>query len=241
MKTLQSILCASLLVFAACGDDSGDDGNEPAVDAAAAVDAPTPIDPPEPPGNGAVGSNPDTTFNHPTSTADLFDLVDRLQQEGPPFYASRVHGCPKIRYATIGNILASRGVDMQATGETDAGFMWANSDQALGVANYAARNRENSNLTTASAAKLFDIFVQAAPEIIAAMPTLPACTVGGQPTEMFNAGGSCTVDGVSCLIGVPATLAHVSACNTIINQASTPAKGRVIAVAALLAAANTCE
>ena len=240
MKTLHSILSVALLVFAACG--GGDNGGDPPADAATAGDAAGgDAGTMEPPGNGTVGSGADTTFNHPDSTADLFDIVDRLNEEGPPTYASRVHGCPKMRYTTIGNLLASRGVNMQATGETEAGFMWAQSDQALGVANYAARARENATLTTASAAKLFDIFVQAAPEIIAAMPTLEACTVGGQPTEMFNAGGSCTIDGITCLIGVPATLGHVSACNNIISQASTEAKGRIIAVAALLAAANTCE
>ena len=241
MKTLQSILCASLLVFAACSDDGT--GGDPPVDIDAGADAAASADAlnTDPPGNGTVGSDTDTTFNHPDSTADLFDIIDRLAEEGPAYYASRVHGCPKIRYTTIGNLLASRGVDMDAMGETQAGKMWADSDQALGVPNYAARARENANLTTASAAKLFDIFVQAAPEIIAAMPSLPACTVGGQPTEMFNAGGSCTIDGITCLIGVPATLQHLSACNTIINQATTPEKGRNIAVAALLAAANTCE
>ena len=244
MKILQRVCWASLLVFglSACGGGGGDDG-DPNHDAGVDIDAAPVVDPgdDDPPGNGTVGSSDETTFNHPDSAADLFEIIDRLTQEGPPSYRSRVHGCPKIRYQTIGNLLASRGVDLQTTGETQAGNMWATSDQALGSANYAARSRENPTLTTASAAKLFDIFVQAAPEIIAAMPTLPACTVGGQGTEMFNVGGSCTSDGITCLIGQPATLGHIDLCNNIVNQASTQAKGQVIAVAALLAAANTCE
>ncbi len=240
MKILRQGLLGSLLVFGTfgCSDDGGDDGD---IDAAVVIDAaPSGSDAYVPPDN-TVGSSDDTTFNHPDSTTDLFDLVDRLNEEGPPYYNARVHGCPKVQYTTMGNLLASRGVDLNTTGETQAGFMWATSDQALGAPNYGARARENAKLTTASAAKLFDIFVQAAPEIIAAMPTVPECQVGGQGIEMFNANNTCTIDGITCLIGVPAKLGHIDLCNNIVNAASDTTKGKYIAVAALLAAANTCE
>jgi hypothetical protein len=233
-------LMPSLLVFAlwACGG-----GGNSNIDAAVHDAAPGNADaaPDDTPTGGSTVGTDESTFNHPNSAQDIYDIIDRLLNEGPAYYNARVHGCPKVKYTTMGNILASRGVDLNAAGETQAGNMWAQSDQALGAPNYSARARENAKLTTASAAKLFDIFVQAAPEIIAAMPTLPACTVGGQPTEMFNANGNCTIDGISCLIGTPATLGHVDLCNNVVNQASTPEKGQHIAVATLLAAANTCE
>ncbi|HLU66068.1 MAG TPA: hypothetical protein VKZ63_07320, partial [Kofleriaceae bacterium] len=149
--------------------------------------------------------------------------------------------CPKIRYRTLGNLLASRGVNLAATDPAAAGAMYTGSDQALGAPNYGARARENLSLTTASASKLFDIFVQAAPEIIAAMPTLPACSVGGVGATMFNDSNQCTVDGITCLIGAPATAEHVVLCNETVARASDPEKGKRMAVALLAAAAHTCE
>ena len=88
---------------------------------------------------------------------------------------------------------------------------------------------------------MFDIFVQAAPEIIAAMPNLPACQVAGQGATMFNVDNQCNPDGITCLLGVPATPSHLELCNLAVTRASDVEKGKRIAVASLLAAANTCE
>jgi hypothetical protein len=43
------------------------------------------------------------------------------------------------------------------------------------------------------------------------------------------------------LIGTPAQAAHLDFCNITVSSASDPATGKRIAVAALLAAAYTCE
>ena len=112
-----------------------------------------------PPGNTSGGE--DNTFDHPDSVPDPWDLLERMQEQGPPRYSSRVHSCPKLRYATIGHLLESLGVNLDDTAELSAGNLWRTSDQALGAPNYAARSRENLELTTASASKLFDIFAQA--------------------------------------------------------------------------------
>ena len=40
---------------------------------------------------------------------------------------------------------------------------------------------------------------------------------------------------------MPATPGHIELCNEMIGRATTPEKGRIIAVAALAAAAHTCE
>ena len=73
------------------------------------------------------------------------------------------------------------------------------------------------------------------------MPTLPACQIGGTGPTMFNADNQCNPDGITCLLGVPATASHIELCNLAVTQASDPDKGKRIAVASLLAAANTCE
>jgi len=233
IMTRACLLTALLLAAASCTGVGSDDpvgDDDPVVDPGG--DDPTP---------GGASGGEDNTFDHPSSVPDVWDLLERMQEEGPPKYSSRVHSCPKMRYATVGHLLAAFGVNLDAGDDLSAGKMWRTSDQALGAPNYAARTRENLELTTASASKLFDIFVQAAPEIIAAMPTLEHCTVGGQPARMFNDLDQCTPDGISCLIGVPAQAGHLEVCNEMVQRASDPEKGKVMAVATLLAAAHTCE
>ncbi|HVV88454.1 MAG TPA: hypothetical protein VHE35_35670 [Kofleriaceae bacterium] len=203
----------------------------------------TPMDPnPAPPlpvGNASGGT--DNTFDHPDNSVDPFELLERARNEGPPSYASRVHKCPKMQYETIGRVLASRGVDVGSNQALSAGQLYRDGDQALGAPNYGARQRETRELSTATASKMFDIFVQAAPEIIANMPNRDECKIAGVGTHMFNDANQCTADGISCLLGVPATASHIEVCNLTVQRASDPEKGKLIAVATLLAAANTCE
>jgi hypothetical protein len=199
----------------------------------------TPDENPLPEGNASGGE--ENTYDHPGTNIDPFELLERLRTEGPARYSARVHSCPKMRYDTMGSILASRGVNLANTTAMSAGRLWRESDQALGAPNFAARQREARELSTATASKLFDIFAQAAPEIIAAMPNRAECTVAGVGTEMFNASNQCTTDGIACLLGVPATPSHLELCNLSIQNASDVDKGKLIAVASLLAAAHTCE
>src|ERR1041385_4708688 len=127
--------------------------------------------------------------------SDPYADLDRLQREGPPRYASRVHSCAKMRYRTLGNLLASRGVDLAATGELSAGALYRGGAQALGAPNYAALVRENIDLGLATTAKLFDIYVQAAPEIIQNLPARPECQIGGVGARLFDAANHCVADG----------------------------------------------
>ena len=168
-------------------------------------------------------------------------LADGLGTHGPPDVMARLHGCPKMKVATLGRVLASRGVDLSAASPTSAGALWRNGDQALGAAQYAARVPESLELTTASASRLFDIFVQAAPEMIAALPQRPECAVGGHETSLFDEAGHCTADGIACLTGLPATPVHLELCNETVARASTPEAGQRLAAAVLAAAAHTCE
>jgi hypothetical protein len=188
----------------------------------------------------------EATFHHPAGlepvrVADARAVLARMAEEGPPGYRARTHGCRKMKYGTVGRVLAGVGVNLAADGATSAGRMYRESDQALGAPNYGARISETAELTSASASRLFDIFVQAAPEVIANMPNVDRCKIGERGTEMFDADGKCTVDGVTCLLGEPATPEHVAVCNAFAARASTPERGRIIAVAAMLSAAATCE
>lgn len=172
---------------------------------------------------------------------DPFTELEQLQHEGPPRYTSRVHGCPKMRYRTLGNVLASRGVDLDATGEVSAGAMYRTSRATLGAPAYAERVRENIDLGIATTARIFDIYVQAAPELIAHLPGRPECQVAGVGALLFDAANRCVADGVSCLIGVPATAAHLEICNQTVRDAADVESGKRLAVAVLAAAAHTCE
>ena len=186
------------------------------------------------------------TFHHPQSidgvrVADAREVLSRMEEEGPPAYRSRVHACRKMRYGTVGRMLSSLGVDTASDTELSAGRMWREADQALGAPNYAARVPETTELTTASASRLFDILVQAAPEIIERMPTQERCMIGERGATVFDEAGACTEEGLTCLLGEPASPEHVELCTVIASRATTPDKGRILAVASMLAAAATCE
>lgn len=210
--------------------------------------APTPYTPPTDddfvPTPGTAGDE-DTTFSHPAGLGPVVtsprEALERMQEQGPPAFASRVHGCRKARYRTIGRVLAGHGVDLDADGETSAGRLYRTSDQALGAPNYAGRIPETTSLTVASASRLFDILVQAAPEIIARMPEREECRVGETPTVLFDESGRCNADGLTCLLGVPASPAHVGLCDDTVARAASPEEGQRLAIASLLAAELTCE
>jgi hypothetical protein len=199
-----------------------------------------PVDPENPGNGGGTSGGEDNTFDHDNSF-DPFALIDRLQEVGPPRYSSRVHSLPKIRYQTLGNVLASLGVDLNNQTQLSAGQLYRDGDNALGAPNYGARIRENLGVSTSSASRAFDIFAAAADEIITALPTLPRCQVGGNGPSLFDAANNCQAEGITCLIGVPATAAHIDFCNITVQNATTPEVGRRLAVAAMLAAAHTGE
>ena len=188
----------------------------------------------------------ENTFHQPAGidgvrVADAREVLERMEEEGPPAYRARVHGCRKMRYGTIGRVLDGLGVNVAADTPSAAGRMYRGADQALGVANYAARIPETTELTTASASRLFDILVVAAPEIIANVEGEERCRIGERGVDLFDASGHCTEEGLTCLLGEPASEAHVGLCAQIVDRASSPEQGQVLAVASILAAMATCE
>jgi hypothetical protein len=215
----------TILVVGACTDGLSD-GSQP--------------DNSLPPGDTSGGQG--NTFDHNNDDyIDPFTLLNRLAVEGPARYTSRMHHCSKLRIANLGNVLTDLGVNLGNTNQTSAGGLYSSGAIAMGAASYANRQRENISISTSGASREFDILVAAAPEIIAAIPTLPRCLVGGVGPTMFDAAGNCSPEAISCLIGVPATSTHVQLCNLTVTSASTPAIGQNLAVAVMLAAAYTCE
>jgi hypothetical protein len=199
----------------------------------------TPGDDAPPPGN-TTGSD-DTTFDHDNNQISVWDLIDRLTKEGPPSFSSQMHGCSKVRYATLGNVLKSVGVNTANTAALSAGLLYTQGGASLGVANYAARVRENLAISISGASREFDIFAAGANEIIAAVPGLARCQVNGVAPVLFDGSNQCHLEGLSCIMGMQATPAHVELCNLTITRASTPDIGKRMAVAAIMAAAYTCE
>ena len=207
--------------------------------ASACTDDLTPTNTPPP---GSTSGDQSTTFDHDNSGISPWELLDRLTQEGPPRYTAHVHSCPKVRYKTLGNVLTSLGANPANTTSLSAGDLYTSGFNALGGPNYANRIRENIGITTSGASREFDIFAAASDEVIAAFDNPSSALMTRCPgAVLFDASNTCQPSGITCLIGTPATSSHLDFCNLTITSASDVATGKRLAVAAMLAAAYTCE
>lgn len=200
-------------------------------------------DPQDKPPDGSTTGDEDTTYDHDNSF-DPWVVIDRLAKEGPARFTSRVHSCAKPRYATLGNVLASLGVNITDATALSAGQLYRDGDSAMGAPNFANRIRENIGTTTSGASRMFDIFAAAAKTIVP--DGTPAGVIARCPgVPLFNGDNTCNAEGITCLIGVPATPAHVTFCNNAVSSATANPNnanhGKQLAVAAMLAAAYTCE
>jgi len=222
---LTTILVASL-GFAACTGD---------------LDEPTDPTDPNTPAPGSTTGGEDNTFDHSNDGPSVWDIIDRLSKEGPPRYTSKVHSCPKLRVENMKNVLRSVGVDIDAAAPApdSAAGLYNSGKNAMGGPNFENRIRENIGITTSGASRAFDIYAAAAPEVITKLGTLARC---GGGVALFDATtNDCRADGITCLIGVPAQAAHLDFCNLTVRNATSVETGKRVAVAAMLAAANTCE
>lgn len=215
-----------------------------------APDRPAPP-PPSSEQSGAVHTGGQGDFPHSPDIGakrarDPFEILEERQEEGEASVRSRLHSCQKLQIKALRSLLGGLGVNLNAPaqdGPPSAAALLEAGVSALGAADYDARVGERVTWTTSGATKLFDIFVQAAPEIIANLPSATLCKDDGDAAgpAMFDAEGRCNPDAVTCLIGFPATTDHLIACDNLVESASTPARGRELAVAALLSAAYSCE
>jgi hypothetical protein len=158
------------------------------------------------------------------------------QQVGSAEVVARLHACGKIQYASLGSILATRGVNVQNATANSAGALYRAGGASLGVASYQGRVPEATFHSTASLAKQMDVFTAAATEVQTNLATSTACQGVALQTN-----GQFTKDGISCIIGKPAKDEHVALANQAVSQAADQATGIRIAIAALLNAAHTCE
>lgn len=233
------------------GDATGTGGEPPDGGTATGTGGNEPL-----PGGTQTTGDEDNTFDHfndpgESGQKDPFEILKERAEEGPPEIRTRLHSCSKIPYAALGAFLSSRGVNLDATAPNGqpptAGQLYKTGGDALGVARYDAREGETYFHTTAGATKLFDIFVQAAPEIIAGVQSAPACQLNGAGRPMFSTDdGSCVYESLSCIMGRPATEDDMILCNLMLAQAEAGnaadlARKQRITVAAFLSAAHSCE
>jgi hypothetical protein len=181
--------------------------------------------------------------------ADPFEILKARAAEGPPEVRMRLHSCSKLSYSVLGDFLVSRGVNLATAGTggvPSAGDLYnaPSSKDTLGLANFESRQGEAPYYTISSANRTFDIFVQAASQIITNIQNMPDCQINGVGNPMFDpVTGRCDFNALSCIMGRPASDEDLTLCNLMISQA-TPAElenRKKITVAAFLAAAHTCQ
>jgi hypothetical protein len=134
-------------------------------------------------------------------------------------------------------MLADLGVDLGSQQQGSAADLYANGQQALGVAIFASRVPEMIVPSTAALAKQYDIFAAAAPEVLANVGKSARCP----NVVLVAADGTFTLDGISCLLGKPAKPDHVTLANQLVQSAPDPKTGQLLAIATLLEAAHTSE
>lgn len=166
-------------------------------------------------------------------------------QVGSAEVIARLHSCSKITYSAMGNILKNHGVNTGSTTKDSAGLLYKGGASALGVANYGGRVPEMIIPSTAALSKEFDIMVAASVEIQAAAKAGTLNMTACPGTQLLDTSGNFTKDGLSCLMGKPATADHLTIANDAISQATsqglTKDQGQQIAIASILEAAHTCE
>jgi hypothetical protein len=225
-------------------------GSTPDPNAPATPIANDPTDPSNANNTSSGGTN--GTFDHmDDNTTDPFQVLARIQQEGPPEVATRMHSCAKMKFSTMGNVLNSMAPGSITYGKpalTDfsPNGLYVNGGGALGKPDYTNRIAETTQLSTAGAVRTYDIMVALAPKIISTMPTNTRCAKGGTAAAMFGTDGMCTLQGISCITGSPATQAQKDLCDSAVSSNTTDmvgtnTVGQIIAVASLASAAHSCE
>jgi hypothetical protein len=197
---------------------------------------------------GSTAGGEDTTFDHsndPNGAAPGSDFQPAEPQQikmiGSPEVTARLHACGKLSVTSMGQILASRGMVTTGApagapaGSQSATTIYKASTAQLGAPNYQGRVPEAPFASTSTMSKMFDIFTMGSYEVGAATWTGSGCGTA----KVLGPDGKFTKDGLSCLMGKPALDEHVAIANDAI--AKNPTDGAKIAIAAVLAAAHTCQ
>jgi hypothetical protein len=211
-------------------------------------DPQTPADPQDPqlPTETPPASNAMAPFEHPMEPErDPFIVFEEMIEEGPRDYTARVHGCTKMPYAVIGRYLQARGVNTGNMTADTAGALYRAAQNSIGVPNLTNKVRDPKEWSTAAFTDLLDIMGASVPEVTTAMPNQNACKRGGASVNLFgtDAAGATTLtaDGVTCLLGLPATPEMLELGAAFLKQATSDADGRILVVASLMASAQLCQ
>jgi len=200
------------------------------------------------------GSSADSTNDPSATTGDDFSHAPtpaaagaaednvtpaEARAQGAPELTSRLHGCGKLTVGSVGQLLDTRGFTGKGTVPTGAMsglaiYKAGDTAAALGAANFVGRVPEAPFASTSAISKMFDIYSMSSYDAVADGWSSTAC-----PNTKLLDNGQFTKDGISCLIGKPATAEHVAIANDAIVK--NPTDGAKIAVAALLAASHTCQ
>jgi len=195
--------------------------------------------------NDTASNEPGNTFDHNNDPAGTSadqpapPTAAAIQAVGAPEVTSRVHSCGKLTYTSLGNILNSRGLTGMGAGRPTGAptglSIYQGAGAALGVPNYAGRVPEAPFASTSALSKEYDIFTMSSYDAADPKWTATDCP----NVKILGADGKFTKDGLTCLMGKPATDEHVALANDAITKNSTD--GAKIAIAALLSAAHTCQ
>jgi hypothetical protein len=177
------------------------------------------------------------------------------------------YSCAPINYRAAGNVLVGLGVvlkidplevplpsptmtnnnnnntptDPNAPAPGAAQTAYTAAKSSFGVADYINRNPEATTVGTAQLAKMGDLFVQAAPEILAGFAASPRC--GG--VQLFDGDGHLSREGMTCLGGQVASTDQVTLANQLLDRAvaqgMTQEGARELVVAGYLSAQFTCR
>jgi hypothetical protein len=239
MKTISSLLASVAMIAVTAGTMTACDQNgansltvQPNTDywstPAAATHNPAPSHMAQ-----AVGSGQNGITDPKTAAIQAAQL-------GTPDQVARMHGTQKVQYAMLGAFLTDLGVTMTAETKESAiptaGDLYVQGSSALGAPLYGSRTAEMIIPSTAALAKEYDVFMAAAAEIMTGAASSTRC-----PAVVLISNGELTQDGISCIIGKPATADHVSLAQAIVAGASDATTGQQIAIATLLAAAHISE
>ncbi len=204
----------------------------------------------------APTDQPAMAFNHDGTLGSVGDpFADG--EELPASQSQYMHACGKVTYATLGNILSHRGVtitvgaqctDSQGAFDCTAGSLYTNGNLVLGIANYPARAPESNRNSTGGIARLQDILVAAAEQLIVANTNpngMFGATTDCSGTQLFNAGSptTCNPDGFACFVGVPLTAPQLQLCNEMLTDPANtdPTVAKRLTLAALAATIYLCD
>ncbi|MFO0675586.1 MAG: hypothetical protein U0169_03570 [Polyangiaceae bacterium] len=177
------------------------------------------------------------------------------------------YGCTPISYRTAGLLLNDLGLKLAidplsnpilpaATGNNNGNNMGNNNNNgtptasqaaytaaraSFGVADFPNRSAESTTIGTAQLAKMGDLFIEAAPEIIANFALSPRC--GG--ISLFDPTGHPSREGLTCIGGQVASADAVQLAGQLMDRAvaqgMTQQGAQELVVAGYLSAQFTCR